>query len=61
MLVRKGLPCYNVPVGRRALPVVSPASVTEEGRDAFMTAYEIISTVIAILNLLIAVYKIKRK
>ena len=42
--------------------MVPPASVTaEEGRDAFMTTYESISVVIAILNLLIAVYKLDRE
>ena len=53
--------CYDETVGRRVLPVVASRFCYRRRDGCVMTAYEIVMIVIAILNLLIAVYKIDRK
>ena len=53
--------CYNAFVGRRVLPVVASRFWYRRREGCAMTSYETIMIVIAILNLLIAVYKINRK
>ena len=53
--------CYNHFVGRRVLPVVASRFCYRRREGCAMTSYETIMVIIAILNLLIAVYKINRK
>ena len=61
MLVRKGLSCYNVPVGRRALPTVPPASIYRRREEIYMSDYELLMVVLTFLSLLIAVDLKNRK
>ena len=50
--------CYNHFVGRRVLPVVASRFCYRRREGCAMTTYESMMVLIAILNLLIAVYKI---
>ena len=52
--------CYNIFVGRRALPVVASRS-SQKRVGIRMTAYEIIMVVLTFLSLLIAVDAKNRK
>ena len=54
-------PCYNDDVGRRVLPVVTSRFCYRRREGCAMTTYESMMVLIAILNLLIAVYKLDRE
>lgn len=53
--------CYNHFVGRRALPVVASRFCYRRREGCAMTTYESMMVLIAILNLLIAVYNLDRE
>lgn len=53
--------CYNHFVGRRALPVVASRFCYRRREGCVMTTYESMMVLIAILNLLIAVYNLDRE
>ena len=53
--------CYNHLVGRRVLPVVASRFCYRRREGYAMTTYESMMVLIAILNLLIAVYNLDRE
>ena len=53
--------CYNHFVGRRAPPVVASRFCYRRREGCVMTTYESMMVLIAILNLLIAVYNLDRE
>ena len=53
--------CYNHFVGRRVLPVVASRFCYRRREGYVMTTYESMMVLIAILNLLIAVYNLDRE